>query len=237
MHEIIGAGPTLVFTPGWMMKKDVWVRQAPLAEHFRLVFWDLPEHGPKQTPLLLEHCAAALQDLVAVLGTDKMTYVGWSMGMSVFWKYLELYGEAAFAAVINVEMVPKMDPKATQVEAVERSMHRDRRHATEKFLRRALYHPEAAALSRFVETACALPLDSVLSVYRDMAEADFSSIASHYRGRQHLAFGRHGFYADHEAELANFFPHQNIHWFENSAHVPFWEEAGVFNDWLNSLFR
>ena len=240
-HEIIGAGPTIIFTPGWMMSRQVWERQRALATDFQLVFWDLPTQGPQGEALTLQHCAGVLHQLVETLRARQaaplqLSYVGWSMGMSVFWQYLRDFGAGPFTQLINIEMVPRMDPKETRVVAVEQSLRRDRERATRKFIERIVHNVGAYCNTplhdHLIKYALGLPLDSILSVYRDMAEADFTAEASGFSGRQHLAFGRHGFYRDQEALLRSFFPDDPLQWFEHSAHAPFWEEGEAFNEWV-----
>jgi pimeloyl-ACP methyl ester carboxylesterase len=41
--------------------------------------------------------------------------------------------------------------------------------------------------------------------------------------------GRQGFHADQEEELSRTFPRATLRWFEHSGHLPFWEEAELFN--------
>lgn len=240
LYEVFGEGRTIIFTHGWMMSRKVWERQRPLSDNFRLIYWDLPKEGSQGKPLYLADCALALQDLLSQLKVTEATYVGWSMGMSVFWKYLEMYGEGRFKNVVNVEMVPKMDPNITMVEAVEKSFRRNREHAVRKFVSRIFYDLEGqkkgSLLEDFIRDALLLPLDSILNVYREMAEADFRGVVSRFQGKQRLIFGRRGFYADKDDLLHFFFPNDPIDWFENSAHAPFWEEAEKFNSMLTAWF-
>lgn len=234
------------------MSRKVWEGQRPLAQDFRLILWNNPEEGPSGQPLNLADCANALQELLIQHDISEATYVGWSMGMSVFWKYLEMYGEGPFKKVVNVEMIPKMDPNVAMVEAVEKSMRRDREHAIRKFTKRIFHDVDesvarlaedgesrraASFIEELIQDACALPLDSVLSIYRDMAGADFSESVSKFNGSQYLAFGRKGFYAGQEEFIRSFFPHDPIHWFDNSAHAPFWEEKEAFNQFLRDCIR
>ncbi len=259
-YEIIGNGPTLVLTHGWMMSRKVWEYQRALADRYRLILWDLPSEGPGHIPLTLEHCAQALHKLIEHVGARlstsgapgaessaigrqaaplQMSYIGWSMGVSVFWKYLQLFGAGPFSSLINIEMVPQMDPRETMVDGVEASMRRDRERATRKFIERVICNVGAtqrvARIDSWLQDALALPLDSVLSVYRDMAESDFRTEAATYQGKQHLALGRHGFYQSAARDVAALLPDVPVKWFENSAHAPFWEESAAFNEWLRSL--
>jgi pimeloyl-ACP methyl ester carboxylesterase len=237
--EILGQGPAIVLTQGWMMTRRVWERQRVLAKDFQLILWDFPQEGPSGAPLSLADCAKALQELLIQCDISEAGYVGWSMGMSVFWKYLEIYGGGRFKKLVNVEMLPKMDPEVAMVEAVEKSMRRDRERAIRKFIKRIFHNvgaPLAAPLIEdLIHDACALPLDSVLSVYRDMVYADFTESSSKFSGTQHLAFGGQGFYAGQEGLIRHFFPNDPLHWFGNSAHAPFWEEAEGFNDFLRKF--
>jgi len=235
-YEVLGDGPTIVFTHGWMMNRKVWGRQRSLADQFRLIFWDPPQEGAAGHPLTLDDCAGALHELMTAENVTAATYVGWSMGMSIFWRYLEQYGEGPFNRVLNVEMLPRLELKETRTRQVAQAMRRDRAHATGKFTKRIFAAPKPEEVACLVKDAAELPLESVLNVYREMAEADFTRVAAGYSGVQHLLFGRLGFYANREELIRQYFPKDSLQWFEQSAHAPFWEEAEKFNHVLSSLF-
>ena len=53
-YQIVGQGPTILLTPGWMMTHEVWVHQQALSADFRVITWDLPQWGPDKSPFNLD---------------------------------------------------------------------------------------------------------------------------------------------------------------------------------------
>ncbi len=220
------------------MSRQVWEPQLPLASDLKLVSWDLPQHGElvqSDAVISLSDCATALYELVQDLKIEQGTYVGWSMGMSVFWRYCELFGSDPFVRVINVEMLPVMDPKQAQVEAVEGSLRLDRHRAMERFASKVFYQADPVEIKEIVRAADEVPLETAINLYREMATTNFSKIAQKLTIPQTLVFGSHGFYAEHRQLIDHFFPKDQQVWFEHSAHAPFWEEGERFNDFLRQL--
>lgn len=214
------------------MNRHIWQRQAPLSEHFQIVTWDLPGHGENlQTDkaISLTSCAEALHQLIQKLALTKITYVGWSMGMSVLWRYLELYNAKPFHQIVNIEMLPWMDAKEAMVDGVRRSIERDRERATRKFVGRVFPHSAADEIEPFVQAALSYPVEGLLDIYQEMAESDFREVAQSLEVDQQIILGRAGFYQQREAEFQKTFPEAQLQWIDDAGHAPFWEQAEAFN--------
>ena len=236
--EVSGEGPVLLFTHGWMMNRQVWKKQWPLAKNFKVVTWDLPQHGESQgSPgrIGLKDCAESLHHLIAELKLDKICYVGWSMGMTLFWCYSELYGAGAFERIINVEMLPIMDSKEAMVEGVEIAMRRDQMRAMRKFAHRVFPHSSDQDIAPLEKSFGTTPLESALQLYREMATADFRSVAAALPQPQLLCLGREGFFKGKAEQILGLLPGGTLHWFENAGHAPFWDQAEEFNRVLEAF--
>jgi non-heme chloroperoxidase len=86
-YEEHGAGPAIVLVPGWTITTRFWERQvADLARDHRVVTLDLRGAGNSgKTPD--RHSLAAyaedVRQVLATLGLDDVTLVGWAMAVSV----------------------------------------------------------------------------------------------------------------------------------------------------------
>ena len=100
-------GPPIVFVHGWSQSQLCWSRQiaGPLAEHFRLVTFDLRGHGMSEKPLDAgayvdpQLWADDLNAVIEQLALDRPVLVAWSYGGYVVTDYLAAYGEGAIAGV------------------------------------------------------------------------------------------------------------------------------------------
>jgi len=231
-----GKGPALVFIHGWTMSHRFFQRQIPLKENFRLLLWDLPGHGlSEKSPQgnTLEDCAAALQQVLEQYEIQSALVVGWSMGGTIFWEYLKQFGADRIAAFFNVESVPWGEEALFQVDATEAAMKKDRPRAARRFIQNMfLQKPSAEELNWMVQESLETPDAVALPLYRAIAHADYRSIAKSFKLPILSIFGRHGFHENQWAEFGQLLS-QDRQIFENSGHLPFWEEPEKFN---TSLF-
>jgi non-heme chloroperoxidase len=93
-YEDAGAGPVIVFVPGWTFTTRLWARQtSALASRFRVVSCDLRGAGRSgKTPAGhgFDRYARDLAELVVGLDLKDVTLVGWAMGATVAVHYMAL---------------------------------------------------------------------------------------------------------------------------------------------------
>jgi pimeloyl-ACP methyl ester carboxylesterase len=232
-YSVEGAGPTLVWIHGWTMSHRFFQKQAPLGGKFRQVFWDLPGHGDSEKRAegyTLADCAQALLELLERLGIESATAMAWSMGADVFWEYVRRFGAAPFSACIHLDALPWGGEDRYLPRATELAMRKDRVKAARKFTTRMFAQkPDPATLQWMVEESLKVPLEIALPLYREAAACDYRSLAQGANLPLSFWMGRQGFHADQEEELSRTFPRATLRWFEHSGHLPFWEEAELFN--------
>jgi non-heme chloroperoxidase len=102
------AGNTpIVFIHALSQNHLCWAKQyeSELADHFRLIAYDLRGHGMSEAPLQAEYYADGrlwADDLAAVMGElhlDRPLLVGWSYGTFVIADYVRAYGQDRIAAI------------------------------------------------------------------------------------------------------------------------------------------
>jgi non-heme chloroperoxidase len=98
--------PALLLIHGWSQAVGCWQAQAPLAEKFRVVAFDLRGHGDSDKPA----DEAAYQDttlwgddvkaVIDALGLNIPVLVGWSYGARVIASYIDSHGADAISGAV-----------------------------------------------------------------------------------------------------------------------------------------
>ena len=100
-------GPSVLLIHGWSQAYLCWQKQyqSDLAEHFRLVAFDLRGHGMSAAPSD-PNCynssalwAADVHNIVETLQLGRTVLVGWSYGSFIITDYLRAYGVGAVAGI------------------------------------------------------------------------------------------------------------------------------------------
>ena len=118
-YRIKGSGPVLVMVHGWSQSGAMFQHQLDtLSEDFTVVVPDVRGHGENPDPgrgLRMARLARDLNELFGQLGLTRFSLLGWSMGVSVLWAYIDLFGTAAIDKLIFVDQpvmltaMPDMD--------------------------------------------------------------------------------------------------------------------------------
>ncbi|MCP4715981.1 MAG: alpha/beta fold hydrolase [Deltaproteobacteria bacterium] len=118
-YTMSGSGPPLVFVHGWAMHSGVWQQLAKaFADEFTVIAPDLRGHNRSRDlagPCSYEVLAGDIQGLVSRLGLHGVSYVGWSMGVSLLLKMVGMYQPEMRALVCisgNPSFVKRSDYEA-----------------------------------------------------------------------------------------------------------------------------
>ena len=107
-----GAGRPVVFVHGWQGSAEGWRATAQsLAPDRRAVTYDQRGHGRSNDAAsgwTVHRLAHDLAQLLESLALTDAVLVGHSMGCSVIWAYLELFGPARLERLVFVEQSPTM---------------------------------------------------------------------------------------------------------------------------------
>ncbi|MER5730137.1 alpha/beta hydrolase [Streptomyces sp. NPDC002138] len=107
-----GAGPTVLFVPGLGMTAQCFAHTAAaLGPDHDVVTVDLRGHGDSPEPPLgwtIEDAATDLAQVVEHLDLRDVTLVGWSLGATVTYNYVERYGTDRVSRLVSVEMSPHL---------------------------------------------------------------------------------------------------------------------------------
>ena len=111
---------TLVLLHGWSQSRAMYDRVIPtLAEHYRVVSYDQRGHGESGHPTYgarIARLARDLDELLTHLDIEQADLAGHSMGASVLWSYLDLFGSKKVSSLIIIDqpsactILPWLDP-------------------------------------------------------------------------------------------------------------------------------
>jgi len=110
-YTTVGAGRAVVFVHGWQQDARQW---RPVVERLTgclRVTYDHRGHGRSEdsaSGATVHRLAVDLAELLADLELTDVTLVGHSMGCSVIWAYLDLFGPADVRALVFVDQSPVM---------------------------------------------------------------------------------------------------------------------------------
>lgn len=102
-----GQGEPLVLIHGWSQSAAMFKHQlAGLSDSFRVITIDLRGHGDSDKPehgYRISRLAKDVYDALAELELHDVNLLGWSMGCSVVWSYLDLFGPERLSRLILVD--------------------------------------------------------------------------------------------------------------------------------------
>ncbi len=105
-----GEGHPLIMIPGWSQSAAEFGRNIPeLAKGRRVIALDMRGHGESGKPeggYRIQRLAKDLAEIVDVLGLTSADVLGHSMGASIIWSYLDLFGPAKLRKLVIVDQAP-----------------------------------------------------------------------------------------------------------------------------------
>jgi non-heme chloroperoxidase len=168
-----GAGPTLLFVPGWMMTADIWEPQITrFASARRVVAIDPRAQGQSSKTTEGLYPAARARDIKAVVDQLKLApvvLVGWSMGASEVALFVDQFGTSDVAGIVLVDESLGGDPNPERVLAVVQwlgELQADRSKVTGEFVRSMFKRPQPEAyLERLSSDALATPSSAAVALF------------------------------------------------------------------------
>lgn len=103
----VGQGPPIILLPAWSNAAiEYWYLIIDLSRDYRVIAVDMRGHGESEK---VEHgyrisrLAADLEEILAELDIQGATLLGHSMGCSVIWAHIDLYGPNSASALVLVD--------------------------------------------------------------------------------------------------------------------------------------
>ena len=249
-YEDIGTGPALVMIPGWGCTHSFFVKNIPvLSRSCRVIAVDPRAHGESEKVLhghRIARYARDIKDLVEALELESVTLLGWSMGASICWSYIELFGNEHLAGHVSVDQSPKQyydeqwrwgQPGCYDAEAL--AVLSTRLEYDAKSVARGLVAgcfgdtvvPTPADIEFLAGEIDKCPPKVRADVMSDHTHIDWRDLLPRVTlptlvcvGRQSKIFPPQG-----SAYVGEHIPGAETVYFEHSGHMPFYEEPERFN--------
>lgn len=111
LHYMVkGKGKPLIFIHGWSGDSRNFMFNAPvLARDFRVYVLDLRGHGYSEAPshgARIARLSKDLQEFIDALFTEKVCIIAYSMGCTVVWSYIDLFGQELVDKLVFVDEAP-----------------------------------------------------------------------------------------------------------------------------------
>ena len=105
-----GSGQPLIMIPGWSQSAAEYGRNIEeLAKSRRVIALDMRSHGDSPNAPSghrIQRLAKDLRETLEILGLDQADVLGHSMGSSIIWSYLDLFGEDRLRRLVIVDQAP-----------------------------------------------------------------------------------------------------------------------------------
>ncbi|MDK2778404.1 MAG: alpha/beta hydrolase [Pseudomonadota bacterium] len=247
-YQKTGSGQPLLMVPGWSCSLHFFDKNiGPLSEQFTVIAVDLRGHGDSEDPghgHRIARYAMDIRELLDHLDADDVTAIGWSMGASVLWSYMELFGTHRIRKLVSVDQSPAQyfapDWKWGQlgcydVESFLRlcaSLQYEERANAEGTVHGCLHRePDADEVKFLADEIMKCPAQVKIDIMRDHTNLDWRDFIPHIRVPTLVCVAR-------ESQV---FPWQGSAWvgeqiagartefFDNCGHMLFWENPEKFN--------
>ncbi len=107
-----GKGTPLVFIPGWSSNGAEYINLIHiLKEEFEVYVLDQRNHGLSDKVTYgnrISRLSADVNDFFTAVNIDKAYVCGWSMGCSVIWSYVDLYGDSKIEKMVFIDEAPSI---------------------------------------------------------------------------------------------------------------------------------
>jgi non-heme chloroperoxidase len=107
-----GTGQPLIFIPGWSANGAEYINvMYLLRKHYHVYVLDPRNQGPSQKVKYgtrISRYAADLREFTDHIGVHSAYYCGWSMGASVLWSYIDLFGTQGIQKAVFIDEPPSI---------------------------------------------------------------------------------------------------------------------------------
>lgn len=107
-----GAGQPLIFIPGWSANGAMYFHLMHiLSEHYHVYVLDVRNQGLSERVDFgnrISRYAIDVKEFAGHLGVSQADYCGWSMGASVMWAYIDLFGTQGIRTLSIIDQAPSI---------------------------------------------------------------------------------------------------------------------------------
>ena len=247
-YEVTGEGKPLFMLPGWTCTTGFWKKNVPeLAKHFQVITMDMRGHGESEKVMhshRISRYAMDVKNLLDYLNVEKVTVLGWSMGVSILWSYIELFGKHRIDSLVCVDQSPAQytgpdwqwgQNGCYDMEMFIRTCYDVKynpRGAAEGLVGACLYHTPTQEDATFIaDEISKCPPYVRIEIMRDHTNLDWRDFLPHIDVPTLVCVARNSavFNWQGSAYVGEHIPNAQTIFFEDSGHMLFWEESEKFN--------
>jgi pimeloyl-ACP methyl ester carboxylesterase len=247
-YEVTGKGKPLFMLPGWTCTTKFWQKNvAELSKTCKVILMDMRGHGESEKVMhshRISRYAMDVKNLFDYLDVSDVTVLGWSMGASVLWSYIELFGNYRLKGLVSVDQAPLQytGPDWTwgqngcyDVEMFIRlcyDIKYNPRAAAEGLAYACLHHtPDAEEVKFIADEISKCPPYVRIEIMRDHTNLDWRDFIPQITLPALVCVARHSnvFAWQGSSWVGENIPGAKTEFFENSGHMLFWEEPDKFN--------
>jgi non-heme chloroperoxidase len=244
-----GQGRPLVMLPGWGCSHRFFYKNLDaLAASCRVLAVDPRAHGDSKDVdwgHRIARYAKDVKDLLETLDLHDVTLLGWSMGAAICWSYLDLFGSERLAGHVSVDQSPRQyysedwrwgqpgcyDAESLAVLTVRLEYDAP---AVARGLVPACFgdsEPDSGEAAFLASEIDKCPPAVRAAIMADHTHLDWRDLLPHIDLPTLVCVGRHSkvFPWQGSAYVGEHIPGARTVFFEDSGHMPFWEEADKFN--------
>jgi len=241
-----GAGPTIIFVPGWTMPADIWEPQLRyFVRSARVVALDPRSQGNSQrTPdgNYTDRRAQDIHELIAHIKASRVVLVGWSMGVPEALEVVNQYGTQDIAGLVLVDnfvYIPPTSPVATFMDTLLFHVLRDRQVFTASFVRGMYRTPQDSAyIARITRASLSTPTATAYTLLASTlgtAPRDWRPALD--KVDRPLLFVGGAWMKETADTVRNHVKAAQVEIFENAGHALFVDEADHFNRVLEGFLQ
>ena len=246
-----GQGEPIFLIHGWTMNHKFFQHNIPeLSRTHRVITMDIRGHGysgKQELNLSLRQAARDARSLIDHLGLDRVTVVGWSMGTSLIFHYLDQFGGEKLKNAVFVDMTPHLITEGgwehglfgtldyPAAYALERDILEDRLTVEEAFIPGCFKSgeaPDEETKEWWIRESMLTPTSAMVAFWTSMVAHDWRELLPRISVPVLLCYGRsdNALYPTKVGEhLSGQIPDSELVEFSESGHSPFWEEPEKFN--------
>ena len=177
-----GAGDPLIMIPGWSQSSEEWKGSAATLSAVReVIALDMRGHGESDKPdygYRVYRLAQDLHETINKLGFPTVDLMAHSMGCSVIWAYIDLYGQDRIGRLVLVDQAPCMFPRAEW--------------SPEEMEQFGCFYKSADEVDELAASAMGcVDRDSTIDFVRGFFTTDFPEQSLPFIAQENLKFPRH----------------------------------------------
>lgn len=214
-----------------------WQKNIPdLSREFRVVAMDIRgrgQSGKTDDGHNMNQYGLDFRYMLEVLGLERVVVVGWSLGGSIAWSYMQKFGDERLAGYVNVDQRPFRYSTEEQLQELL-TERRDRRLFHHMETIRVFLGPEAGEeedVVKWMAYECMkTPTSANLAIFAESYRTDYRHFLPQVRIPTRIFWAKYGYITAEMAALMNeAMPNSRLVFFEHSGHLLPWTEPDKFN--------